>query len=111
MGGPLDPRLQSAIATPKIQGQAGDLVRLALKALDDLKQLDEGLYERFVATRKAPNDPAAAAAGLRKLWAQTFRGLLELLEFCRSLEGDAKKREPDVEPSFDFGRDQHQEVG
>jgi hypothetical protein len=99
----LDPRLQSAIATPKIQGHAGELVRLALRALDDLKQLDEGLYERFVTTRKAPNDPAAAAAGLRKLWAQTFRGLLELLEFCRSLEGDAKKREPDAEPSFDFG--------
>jgi len=99
----LDPRLQSAIATPKIQGQAGELVRLALRALDDLKQLDEGLYERFVTNRNAPNDPAAAAAGLRKLWAQTFRGLLELLEFCRSLEGDAKKREPDAEPSFDFG--------
>lgn len=99
----MDPRLQTAIATPKIQGHAGELVRLALRALDDLKQLDEGLYERFVATRKAPNDPAAAATGLRKLWAQTFRGLLELLEFCRSLEGDAKKREPDAEPSFDFG--------
>ena len=99
----MDPRLQSAISTPKIQGHAAELVRLALKALDDLKQLDEGLYERFVATRKAPNDPAAAAEGLRKLWALTFRGLLELLEFCRSLEGDAKKREPDAEPSFEFG--------
>jgi len=99
----LDPRLQSAIATPKIQSLAGELVGLALKALDDLKQLDEGLYERFVATRKAPNDPAAAAAGLRKLWAQTFRGLLELLAFCRTLEGDAKKRPPTEEPSFDFG--------
>ncbi|MBA3451631.1 MAG: hypothetical protein H0T42_00885 [Deltaproteobacteria bacterium] len=99
----MDPRLQSAIATPKIQGHAGDLVRLALQALEDLKQLDEGLYERFVASRKAPNDPSAAAAGLRKLWAQTFKGLLELLELCRSLEGDPKQREPDTEVNFDFG--------
>ena len=100
----MDPRLQSAISTPKIQSPAGELVRLALKALDDLKQLDEGLYERFVATRKAPNDPAAAAAGLRKLWAQTFRGLLELLAFCRSLESETEKKEPAAEEaSFDFG--------
>ena len=100
----MDPRLQSAIATPKIQSLAGELVRLALKALDDLKQLDEGLYERFVASRKAPNDPASAAAGLRKLWSQTFGGLLELLTFCRTLEGDAKKRPATEEPlAFDFG--------
>ena len=99
----MDPRLQSAISTPKIQSHAGELVRLALKALDDLKQLDEGLYERFVATRKAPNDPAAAATGLRKLWALTFRGLLELLAFCRSLEGDTKKKEPAAEEPIDFG--------
>ena len=71
----------------------------------DLKQLDEGLYERFVATRKGPNDPAAAEAGLRKLWSQTFRGLNELLEFCRSLEDHTKKAPAtDDEPvSFDFG--------
>ncbi len=101
----MDPRLQSAIATPKVQTPAGELVRLALRALDDLKQLDEGLYERFVATRKGPNDPAAAEAGLRKLWAQTFRGLLELLTFCRTLESDVKKAPvSDEEPvSFDFG--------
>jgi len=100
----LDPRLQTAIATPKVQAAAGELVRLALQALDDLKQLDEGLYERFVATRKTPNDPAAAEAGLRKLWSQTFRGLLELLTYCRSLEGDAKKAPVSDEPvSFDFG--------
>jgi hypothetical protein len=100
----LDPRLQSAIATPKIQSQAGELVVLALKALDDLKQLDEGLYERFVATRKAPNDPKAAADGLRKLWSDTFRGLHELLDFCRSIAGEAKEEPVNEAPlSFDFG--------
>ena len=64
----MDTRLQRAISTPKILQQAGELIRLSFRALDDLKQLDESLYERFLATRKAPEDPVAAEAGLRKLW-------------------------------------------
>lgn len=100
----MDLRLQKAIATPRIQAQAGELVQLALRALDELKRLDESLYERFVASREAPSDPAANAVSLRKLWSTTFSGLAELLAFIRSLETE-KKPEPAVDDaaSFDFG--------
>jgi hypothetical protein len=102
----VDQRLEKAIATPRIQIQAGELVQFALRALDDLKRLDESLYERFVASREAPLDPAATAASLRELWAQTFAGMNELLELCRSFEVDqTKQAEPalDDNPNFDFG--------
>lgn len=100
----MDLRLQKAIATPRLQAHAGELVQLALRALDELKRLDESLYERFVASREAPSDPAANAVSLRKLWSTTFRGLAELLAFIRSLETE-KKPEPAVDDgaSFDFG--------
>ncbi len=103
---PVDARLQKAIATPRIQTQAGELVQLALRALDDLKRLDESLYERFVGSRDAPLDPSANAVSLRKLWATTFSGLSALLELIRSLEGE---KLPSATPaidegaSFDFG--------
>jgi hypothetical protein len=103
----VDPRLQKAIATPKIQMHAGELVRLALAALDDLKRLDEGLYERFVASREAHEDASANADGLRKLWDQTFSGLKELLYFIQMLEGEHKAKDeappPADDASFDFG--------
>ena len=104
----MDSRLQKAIATPRIQAHAGELVQLALRALDDLKRLDESLYERFVASRDAPQDLSASAGSLRKLWSTTFAGLNGLLEFIRSLEGDKKKEVPgegaaDEGGSFDFG--------
>lgn len=103
----MDPRLQKAIATPKIQMHAGELVRLALVALDDLKRLDEGLYERFVASREAHEDASANADGLRKLWDMTFAGLKELLYFIQMLEGEHEAKDetapPAEEPSFDFG--------
>jgi len=103
----VDPRLQKAIATPKIQMHAGELVRLALVALDDLKRLDEGLYERFVASREAHEDASANADGLRKLWDMTFAGLKELLYFIQMLEGEHEAKDetapPAEEPSFDFG--------
>ncbi|MBA3392810.1 MAG: hypothetical protein H0T89_09205 [Deltaproteobacteria bacterium] len=99
----MDPRLQAAIGNPRIQSQAGELVTLALRALDDLKQLDESLYERFVANRIAPLAPAASNAGLRKLWEGTFGGLMALLAFCRSIEGKRKDSEPSPEMSFEFG--------
>lgn len=104
----MDPRLQKAIATPKIQMHAGELVRLALAALDDLKRLDEGLYERFVASRDAHEDASANADGLRKLWDTTFAGLKELLYFIQALEGEHKKHDDSPAPpaddaSFDFG--------
>jgi hypothetical protein len=83
----VDPRLKAAISTPRIQQQAGELVRLALTALEDLKQLDESLYERFLASRTAPNDRAKTEAGMRKLWEETFGGLGPLLGYCRALEG------------------------
>jgi len=107
----VDPRLQKAIATPKIQMHAGELVRLALAALDDLKRLDEGLYERFVASRETHEDASAKTEGLRKLWDATFAGLKELLYFIQMLEGEhaakdqdpAKDTPPADDASFDFG--------
>jgi hypothetical protein len=62
------------------------LVRLALNAHEDLKQLDESLYERFLETRATPHDRVKTEAGLRRLWTETFGGLEPLLAFCRSLE-------------------------
>ena len=100
----MDPRLKGAIGTPRIQNQAGELVRLALTALEDLKQLDESLYERFLASRKAPDDRAKTQAGLRKLWDDTFGALDPLLAYCRGLE-DKDKQKSDAAPAddFDFG--------
>ncbi|MGE3543981.1 MAG: hypothetical protein AB7L28_08615, partial [Kofleriaceae bacterium] len=83
----MDSRLQAAISNPQIQTQVGELIRLALRALEDLKSLDESLYERFVKSRNQPEDPEASARELGDLWDSTFSGLLQMLAFCRSLEG------------------------
>ncbi|MEP6859753.1 MAG: hypothetical protein ABJE66_03980 [Deltaproteobacteria bacterium] len=81
----MDARLQRAIQTPRIQTQAWELVSLAQRALDDLRHLDDGLYERFVATRDAPMDRKTAAESLEQLWDTTFSGLSQLLWACRSM--------------------------
>lgn len=103
----MDPRLSRAIGTPSIQQPAGELTRLALKALDDLRQLDESLYERFVASRSAPTDPTATAASLRTLWRQTFDGLTDLLDYCKRLLEESKPIDTgarsEASVSFDFG--------
>jgi hypothetical protein len=103
----VDSRLQRAIGTPKIQQQASELVRLALTALEDLKQLDESLYERFLQTRNNPEGPDAVHNGLRRLWDDTFRGLHELLAFARSLSetqqaAQAASDKADDAAGFDF---------
>jgi len=100
----VDARLQRAIQTPRILNQAQELVRLALRALDDLRQLDESLYERFVATRDAPTDLEFASASLKKLWEHTFGGLRQMLWFCRSLAVDAppEAAQP-ISDDLDFG--------
>jgi hypothetical protein len=81
----VDSHLRRAIATPRIRQQAGDLVKLSLRALADLGQLDESLYERFVEARKSPEDPMAARQRTRKLWNDTFRSLRELLAYMKSV--------------------------
>jgi hypothetical protein len=104
--GSVDPRLAKAISTPKIQGHAGELVRLALAALDALKRLDDSLYERFVASRNEPDSPATGPEGLRKLWDDTFGGLLALLAYCRALESEQPKKPraaTAVEDAFEIG--------
>ena len=79
-------------------------MRLALRALDDLRQLDESLYERFVATRDAPTARATAAASLEKLWETTFGGLRQLLWFCRSVAVDSPtEKVSEAADDFDFG--------
>ena len=100
----MDQRLKGAIGTPRIQQLAGELVRLALTALEDLKQLDESLYERFLASRSAPDDRKKTEAGMRKLWDETFGGLQPLLAFCRSLEGKKhEKVEASSSDDLEFG--------
>lgn len=79
-------------------------MQLALRALDDLRQLDESLYERFVETRKAPEDSHAASQRMRKLWDDTFRGVRELLVYTKSVLGEGTKRAQTESPdAFDFG--------
>lgn len=80
---PVDPRLLRAIRTPTIQFQAAEIVRLALAALSEMRNLDDSLYDQFVAARERPEDAAAQAASLGRLWTETFRGLGELLAHCR----------------------------
>lgn len=99
----MDSRLQRAISTPRIQQQAGELVDRSLRALEDLRQLDENLYERFLETRKAPEGPEAAANRIRKLWDDTFRGLLALLDYCKSLAGEQPAAAEDASGGLDFG--------
>ena len=98
----VDPRLQGAISSARVRFQAADLVRLALAALDDLRRLDEGLYERFVATRAREQEAAVLTGSLRELWDDTFRGLLQLLALCRAL-GAVAPAEPAAVPEVDFG--------
>ena len=104
----MDSRLSRAITTPRIQQHASELVRLALRALDDLRQLDESLYERFLATRHAPEDSSAATQRMRKLWEDTFRGLRELLTYAKTVLNEQKQGQKRKEPqnesdAFDFG--------
>jgi hypothetical protein len=103
----VDSRLSRAISTPRIQQQAGELVRLSLRALDDLRQLDESLYERFLETRQNPEDASAATARMRKLWEDTFRGLRELLAYAKTVLNEQKattqKRAASQSEDFDFG--------
>jgi len=74
----------------------------SLRALEDLRQLDENLYERFLETRRHPEGPDASAARLRKLWDETFRGLLDVLALCRSMSGEQPKTE-EADGDFEFG--------
>ena len=74
-----------------------------MTALEDLKQLDESLYERFVSTRTNPQGPEAVAAGMRQLWEDTFRGLHNMLAYARTLAAPPSDEPPAEEASFDFG--------
>jgi hypothetical protein len=98
----VDPRLK-AISTPSIQKEVSELVRLALAALDELRQIDESLYGLFVASRNQPSDPVQAAAKLRLLWDGAFRPLTALLAFCRRLVGQAPATSDEAPADFDFG--------
>jgi hypothetical protein len=99
----VDSRLLRAIATPRIQQHASELVRLALRALDDLRQLDESLYERFVDTRTKPEDKDAASQRMHRLWDDTFRGLRELLRYTKTVIGESTGGPQTEAPELDFG--------
>ncbi len=76
-----------------------------MRALDDLRQLDESLYERFLETREAPEDPQSGTLRMRKLWEDTFRGLRELLGYAKTVlaEGKGQRKESQSEEAaFDF---------
>ena len=64
-------------------------------AFEEMQKLDDGLYQRFVASRSAPDDSSTAGASLLGLWDDTFRGLANLLALCAAL---ATSRQPLVEP-------------
>jgi hypothetical protein len=98
----VDPRLK-AIGTPSIQKDASELVRLALAALDELRQIDESLYGLFVAAKSQPADPAQASAKLRLLWDGAFRPLGALLGYCRRLAGQQPSSSDEAPADFDFG--------
>lgn len=101
LGHSVDPRLSRAIGTPRIQQHAGELVRLALRALSDMKGLDESLYERFVSSRKQAVDAATTQARLHQLWNDTFAGVDALLAYCRMLVAGRSTAEPEPDPGFD----------
>lgn len=73
-----------------------------MTALEDLKQLDESLYERFVSTRTNPQGPEAVAEGMRKLWEDTFRGLHQMLAYARTVVEPPGETSSD-DAAFDFG--------
>ena len=77
-----------------------------MRALDDLRQLDESLYERFLETREAPEDPQVGTQRMRKLWEDTFRGLRELLGYAKTVlaegKGGEKRKATQNEDAFDF---------
>jgi len=103
----VDPRLR-AISTASIRNEAVETVRLALEALEELKQIDESLYGLFVAT-KQDSDPDMAAAKLRLIWDGAFRPLVVLLEFCRNLAAGVAQDMPPADADFDFGDFEAQE--
>lgn len=78
-----------------------------MRALDDLRQLDESLYERFLETRQAPEDPQIGTQRMRKLWEDTFRGLRELLAYAKTVLAEGKagqtRKATQNEDAFDFG--------
>jgi hypothetical protein len=99
---PDDPRLLRGIRTASVQSQAAELVRLALQALADLRNLDDSLYDQFVATRQAPATVEATAASLARLWRDTFGGLTALLAFCaRLVAAEPPAEAPAADPAFD----------
>src|SRR5678816_1588772 len=76
----------------------------------DRKQIDESLYERFLATRNSKLGPDSVAEGLRKLWDDTFRGLEAMLSYARSMSAaqqEEQKAKDKADASggdgFDFG--------
>ncbi len=80
-------------------------MRLALLALASLDKVDDSLYDRFVANRKAQEDPETAGKGLRSLWHETFRTPLLLLAYCRKLDGRQKKRAPSAPMTTEDGEE------
>ncbi|MEZ4366678.1 MAG: hypothetical protein R2939_10380 [Kofleriaceae bacterium] len=79
----MDRTLLEAIGTPKIEAQVKDLVGRAVAALDQMRGLDDNLYDRFVAAQTATTD--ATTASLRTLWVETFQGIEALLVHCKEL--------------------------
>lgn len=71
-------------------------------AFEDMQKLDDGLYQRFVASRTAPDDSSTAGASLLGLWDTTFRGLAGLLALCKTLVV-APAHEAEPAGDLDFG--------
>jgi len=98
--GPVDERLKRAIGSSKIQKQAGDLVRLALEALEHIRSLDESLYVRFVASQNATT--STTEEDHRRLWERTVQALPGLFDYCRSLGAPPPVQDEALGDDFDW---------
>lgn len=95
--------LLSSIRTPKIAEAVAELVRLAQAALADLEGLDESLYHRFKDSEGELGEDTGAVITVRALLNGTFKGLRELLPFCRRLQPEAEGPSPAGDDGFTFG--------
>ena len=95
--------LLSSIRAPKIAEAAAELVRLSQEALADLEGLDESLYHRFKDSDGELGEDTGAVITVRALLNGTFKGLRELLAYCRKLRPEVETPAAGSDADFSFG--------
>jgi hypothetical protein len=74
-----------------------------VRALDDLRRLDDSLYERFIEARNGREAARTAKRRARKLWNDTFRGLGELLAYMKTMLAEKREATHNERAELDFG--------